>query len=420
MLNFFTRKSKLEKLLKKVATAPQYILPLGTLPRTPEWVDSLLERTLYMVKTENESVGTVFLEAAHQLAEPAAGIKQVLAFDVVFGEVAKEDYRNANPYIAKERVYPEVTYKGVKAYNLIPGVPYKLETKLGLLLFVIEPEWAHVAVMVADKAILDVFIQQQLDKKSNWSASKSGSDCYVYKYDPSRDRLSGGEILERGLDTYADPNNTAKFLLKRLQEFIEVRSLYVRLGFKQKMGVLLHGPPGTGKTVLPQVLAKELQLRYIYAPLGRMGADAFDSFGRCVRSFSGSIVVLEDVDCFNSAVSRDGDDEPGQLSVSQLFAFLDGPDAAENIVFLTTNHPEKLDPALIRDGRIDYRLEIPRFTLEQAVKFWKLLGEKFEAALTPELFVELLGEHESYAPSTIEARAKEAAFEQLVKNKLTH
>jgi chaperone BCS1 len=128
---------------------------------------------------------------------------------------------------------------------------------------------------------------------------------------------------------------------------------------------LLYGPPGTGKTTLVKALSGKYSL-----PVHALSLEAI-GHGGVLKAFSeieeNSIVLIEDVDRYSELVSKkliskDGDIEGDSLdragvSLATLLNAIDGVLASEGrLLILTTNHLEKLDPALIRPGRIDKKV----------------------------------------------------------------
>lgn len=133
-----------------------------------------------------------------------------------------------------------------------------------------------------------------------------------------------------------------------------------------RRGYLLHGPPGCGKTSLIKAVAGELKLDVSLISLS--AKELTDDILGCAmaRLQHRSIFVLEDVDAAFAKDPQGGSTSGGEarvgmmgngLSFSGLLNAIDGIAAQEGrIVIMTTNHIEKLDPALIRPGRIDLRL----------------------------------------------------------------
>ena len=139
-------------------------------------------------------------------------------------------------------------------------------------------------------------------------------------------------------------------------EFIDSREEYLSKGFPWSFGILMHGEPGTGKSSIIHVLASELDRNISYINLADMNKDA-DLQRRMAEDHKKEIIVFEDIDClFNQ---RDGDD--AKITFSGLLNTLDGLCGGDDgrIIIMTTNHPDRLDPALIRAGRVDLNVEIP-------------------------------------------------------------
>lgn len=149
----------------------------------------------------------------------------------------------------------------------------------------------------------------------------------------------------------------AEDLLANLQGFFCARERYAELGIPWRRGYLLHGPPGTGKTSLVIALASELRLNVCTLSL----ASPIVSDEKIHTLLAGlpqrSLLLIEDVDAFFR--EREAAHAQVRLSFSGFLNALDGVAAQEGMVlFMTTNHPEQLDPALVRAGRIDEHVEL--------------------------------------------------------------
>lgn len=150
----------------------------------------------------------------------------------------------------------------------------------------------------------------------------------------------------------------------KLRDFAASRTDYERAGIPWRLGVLLYGAPGTGKTSLAHTLASQLERRLAVIPLADLQADeelvsAFDAV------LDDSIVLIEDVDCaFRQRASAQADG----ITFSGFLNCIDGMLAPHNgrILIMSTNHVDRLDTALIRPGRIDLRVEVPLLTREAA------------------------------------------------------
>lgn len=147
-------------------------------------------------------------------------------------------------------------------------------------------------------------------------------------------------------------------LVADAKTFLQRRDWYLERGLPYRRGYLLHGPPGTGKS--SAVLAVASALRMDLALLSLNGSTLDDNeLGQLLSQVpANALVLIEDIDC--AFHQRQGTAEKtSRLTFSGLLNALDGVAAGEGrMLFATTNHPERLDPALIRPGRIDCRFEI--------------------------------------------------------------
>ena len=134
-------------------------------------------------------------------------------------------------------------------------------------------------------------------------------------------------------------------------------------------GMLLAGPPGTGKTTLAKAIAKECGVRFISASaaewqsaghLGDYLREMRSSFAEA-RRYAPSIIFIDEFDSFGNRASFSG--SMGQYSTEVVNALLEQIQGFESkspvFVLAATNHPEKVDPALRRAGRLDKVVQIP-------------------------------------------------------------
>lgn len=160
---------------------------------------------------------------------------------------------------------------------------------------------------------------------------------------PRRRRPLDSVVLRAGL---------AKQLLNDVTEFSQSQQWYVDRGIPYRRGYLLYGPPGCGKSSFIMALAGELEYNICILNLNERGLtdDKLNVLLSCVPPRS--IVLLEDVDA--AFVKREATNDNYRITFSGLLNCLDGvASTEERIVFMTTNHIERLDPALIRPGRVD-------------------------------------------------------------------
>ncbi|CAH9125128.1 unnamed protein product [Cuscuta epithymum] len=168
-------------------------------------------------------------------------------------------------------------------------------------------------------------------------------------------------------------------IVEDLMSFKNSKDLYTRIGKAWKRGYLLYGPPGTGKSTLIAAMAN--LLHYDIYDLELTSVTNNKQLRQLLAEITGkSIVVIEDIDCSldltgsrkkskNPAPEKSSNSEsdcPG-VTLSGLLNFIDGlwsSCSGERIIVFTTNHVEKLDPALIRRGRMDRHIELSYCTFE--------------------------------------------------------
>ena len=202
------------------------------------------------------------------------------------------------------------------------------------------------------------------------------------KIDPSVSLMT---VEDRPDVTYNDIGGL-KEQLEQLREVLELPLLnpqiFDKLGIDPPKGVLLFGPPGTGKTLTARAVANrtdacfirisgcELVQKYI-GEGARMVRELF----QMARTKKASIIFFDEIDSIGGV--RTGDSEHGdnevQRTMLEIINQLDGFESRGNIkVLMATNRPDVLDPALIRPGRIDRKIEFELPNLEGRVQIFKI------------------------------------------------
>lgn len=154
-----------------------------------------------------------------------------------------------------------------------------------------------------------------------------------------------------------------------LTEFTSRKLWYESSNIPYKRTYLFYGPPGTGKTTLAFALASQLRKNVYTVNLNSINSD--EGLISAMRNIpDGSLLLMEDIDA--AFVGRKGQNDT-KLSFSCLLNCLDGALTKEGIVtIITTNHIDKLDPALIRAGRVDMMKEIGNGENEQVEEYLKI------------------------------------------------
>jgi chaperone BCS1 len=168
-------------------------------------------------------------------------------------------------------------------------------------------------------------------------------------------------------------------LLADLQRFFSGQKRYARLGIPWRRGYLLYGPPGTGKTSLVTALASELRLNVCTLSLASPIVTDEKIHTLLAAVPQRSLLLIEDVDAFFS--EREAAHAQVRLSFSGFLNALDGVATQEGtVLFMTTNHIERLDPALIRAGRIDEQLELSWADADQLRRMYLKFDDNPQAA----------------------------------------
>ncbi|GAA5839323.1 hypothetical protein JCM5353_000373, partial [Sporobolomyces roseus] len=166
---------------------------------------------------------------------------------------------------------------------------------------------------------------------------------------PREKRLLESVVLDEGVK---------ERVVDDVKSFMSRGRWYSERGIPYRRGYLLHGPPGSGKSSFIQALAGSIDYNICVLNLSERGLTDDKLNHLLANAPERSVVLLEDIDAAFSKRQQTG--EAGfnsNVTFSGLLNALDGvaSSTSQRILFLTTNHLEKLDPALIRPGRVDLK-----------------------------------------------------------------
>ncbi|CAD7700063.1 unnamed protein product [Ostreobium quekettii] len=310
------------------------------------------------------------------------------------------------------------------------------------------------------QARIDDFVDRALQMYKDKMGEKKDTARYFYTPQFSYSRGTDAEDKNTGMiykryqlseektfDSFFHPEKEE--LLRLVDHFVHKKGKFAIPGYPHKLGVLLHGPPGTGKTSLIKALAQHTHRHIISIPLSRVRTNQElmdlvfnqscsvegDSWNYKLP-FKKTIFVMEDIDAACDVVKKRSSSAPksekakapigpendpkkanekgtgttknadppassnsdkgdtkltsyvdkwlaesDDLNLAGVLNVLDGVvDCPNRIVVMTTNHPEKLDPALIRPGRVNKQLYLGYLRLEEALQMVEhYFGELTEA-----------------------------------------
>jgi len=161
--------------------------------------------------------------------------------------------------------------------------------------------------------------------------------------------------------------------LRELREVIELPltnpELFIRVGIKAPKGVLLYGPPGTGKTLLARALASNINATFLKVVASAIVDKYIGESARIIREMFGyakdhqpCVIFMDEVDAIGGSRFSEGTsaDREIQRTLMELLSQLDGFESLGAVkIVMATNRPDILDPALLRPGRLDRKIEIP-------------------------------------------------------------
>ncbi|MCJ1299402.1 26S proteasome subunit rpt4 [Hypocenomyce scalaris] len=161
--------------------------------------------------------------------------------------------------------------------------------------------------------------------------------------------------------------------IRELREVIELPlknpELFLRVGIKPPKGVLLYGPPGTGKTLLARAVASGLETNFLKVVSSAIVDKYIGESARLIREMFGyakehepCIIFMDEIDAIGGRRFSEGTsaDREIQRTLMELLNQLDGFDyLGKTKIIMATNRPDTLDPALLRAGRLDRKIEIP-------------------------------------------------------------
>ena len=176
----------------------------------------------------------------------------------------------------------------------------------------------------------------------------------------------------------------------------QTQDRFIKLGIRPPKGVLLYGPPGTGKTLLAKAIACNIDANFLKVVSSAIVDKYIGESARVIREMFGyardhqpCVIFMDEIDAIGGRRFSEGTsaDREIQRTLMELLSQMDGFDVVGKVkMIMATNRPDVLDPALMRPGRLDRKIEIPlpneQARLEilkiHASKLAKKVGEEFD------------------------------------------
>merc|ERR1711877_26319 len=176
----------------------------------------------------------------------------------------------------------------------------------------------------------------------------------------------GGQVSFAGIGGLNDQ-------IRELREVIVLPiqnpKLFQRVGITPPKGCLLYGPPGTGKTLLARAVASSLETNFLKVVSSAIVDKYIGESARIIREMFGyarenqpCIIFMDEIDAIGGRRFSEGTsaDREIQRTLMELLNQMDGFDVLGKVkMIMATNRPDTLDPALLRPGRLDRKIEIP-------------------------------------------------------------
>ncbi|KAL4984256.1 BCS1 N terminal-domain-containing protein [Aspergillus falconensis] len=279
------------------------------------------------------------------------------------------------------------------------------------------PERLYISCVGRDPAVL----KELLLEAQRCYVAKDSNNTVIYRGHKSGAYTEWSRCMARApraLSTVVLDKAQKDAFIDDIKEYLHPRTRrwYTNRGIPYRRGYLLHGPPGTGKTSLCFAAAGLLGLELYLLNLSSKSLDEDELMALFTELPTRCIVLLEDVDCAgmsqkrtprsssnddssNSASAERQSQEEGNggsgaapggtgvfekqgVSLSGLLNVIDGVAACEGrILVMTTNHPEKLDPALVRPGRIDMSIAFGYSTTSDIKELFSAIYSTLEGDL---------------------------------------
>ncbi|KAJ7322224.1 hypothetical protein JRQ81_018511 [Phrynocephalus forsythii] len=187
----------------------------------------------------------------------------------------------------------------------------------------------------------------------------------------------------------------AKQELQEVVEFLKNPQKFTILGGKLPKGVLLVGPPGTGKTLLARAVAGEADVPFYYASGSEfdemfvgVGASRIRNLFREAKANAPCVIFIDELDSVGGKRVESPMHPYSRQTINQLLAEMDGFKTNEGVIIIgATNFPEALDNALIRPGRFDMQVTVPRPDVRGRTEIlkWYLDKIKYDESIDPEI-----------------------------------
>jgi len=250
-------------------------------------------------------------------------------------------------------------------------------SSVGEFIKLLGPNRALIKLHPDGKYVVDVEKQVLEKKLESGSIVSLRSDSYTLhfilpnKVDPLLSLMKVENVPDSTYDTIGGLDQQIKEIKEVIELPIKHPELFEALGIAQPKGVILYGKPGSGKTLLARAVAHHTDCTFILVSGSELvqkyigeGSRMVRELFKMAREHSPAIIFMDEVDSIGSARTESGggggNDSEVQRTMLELINQLEGFEENNKIkILMATNRLDILDPALLRPGRIDRKIEIP-------------------------------------------------------------
>lgn len=245
-----------------------------------------------------------------------------------------------------------------RVYREVPNEAHTNSQRVREVIYITTPGWSRTRII------------KLLDEAKATLAKRESFTVMVR-------RLTYWDVLDRRrprpLSSLVLPPGLVESVVDDIQAFRASEDWYTDNGVPYRRGYFFIGPPGGGKTSTALAIAGHFGMSVYVLNLGSMGGD--DALiDACAEVPANAMLLIEDVDAASAAVKREPvkkGEKDTRISLSALLNCIDGAVAREGrVLVMTSNHPERLDPALTRAGRVDMTVEFPFAGFDEASRLF--------------------------------------------------
>ena len=188
--------------------------------------------------------------------------------------------------------------------------------------------------------------------------------------------ISYQPLAGRSMNTLFFSNKEDEKIIEFIDHFNTLENLYKERQLLYKTGILVYGIPGVGKSSLIKALATKYKRHVLNINVAELSKIDLSYVTKCINNDVLKFIILfEDIDTLFLNRDKEEANRDDRGIINSLLNFLDSNSSPNNVIFIaTTNYPERLDDALLREGRFDMKLELHPLKAKDVITFGKTFG----------------------------------------------